>query len=201
MKLDYLRENPDNPQGTTDEKMARLVGRLRRVPEGLKAMRIAYITDDPRFPGRGMVLSGNKRLVALRGIYGANAELPDDWFQDITALTPEQRKEFIIDANTTDGAWNVSRLLEQYEEEQLNTLLGEETLDEILKSHVEASDYSEDFSLPDRKEHTVREISILCDARQYDYILRVLHENKREASELNGDVLERVLMEWEEQGK
>lgn len=41
VKLDFFVENPDNPQTTTDEKMARLVGKLRRVPEGLAAIRVA----------------------------------------------------------------------------------------------------------------------------------------------------------------
>lgn len=40
MRLDEIVENPDNPSVGTDEDMKRLEGKLTRVPDGLKAMRI-----------------------------------------------------------------------------------------------------------------------------------------------------------------
>ena len=60
MKLNELRENPKNPSKASEEQIDRLAGKLKRVPLGLTAMRIAYITDDPE--GGKMVISGNKRL-------------------------------------------------------------------------------------------------------------------------------------------
>lgn len=78
MNLNELRENPNNPSKCTDEQLNRLVDKLKRVPLGLKAMRIAYVTDDP--DGGKMVISGNKRLRALKLIYGEDAELPDENF-------------------------------------------------------------------------------------------------------------------------
>lgn len=45
MKLSDLYENPDNPSVATDEEINRLKGKLERVPRGLTAMRIAYVTD------------------------------------------------------------------------------------------------------------------------------------------------------------
>ena len=64
MKLKELRENPNNPSYATKEELNRLAGKLKRVPLGLTAMRIAYVTDDP--DGGKMVVSGNKRLRVLK---------------------------------------------------------------------------------------------------------------------------------------
>ena len=78
MRLNELRENPNNPSTATDEELERLAGKLKRVPLGLTAIRIAYVTDDP--DGGKMVISGNKRLRVLKRAYGDDAELPDDYF-------------------------------------------------------------------------------------------------------------------------
>lgn len=78
MRLADFRENPDNPSKATPEELDRLAGKLKRVPLGLTAMRIAYVTDDPA--GGKMVISGNKRLRVLKKAYGDDAELPDEWF-------------------------------------------------------------------------------------------------------------------------
>ena len=74
---------------------------MRENPIGLTADRIAYVTDHPA--GKRVVLQGNKRLRALKLIYGETAEVPDDWFQDITLMSEDQRNEFVVDANVNDG--------------------------------------------------------------------------------------------------
>ena len=123
MKLKELRENPRNPSFATDEDIKRLAGKLKRVPLGLTAMRIAYVTDDP--DGGKMVISGNKRLRVLKAIYGEDEELPDDYFQDVTAMSEAERHEFIVTANVSDGQWNVEMLLEQYDISELQGLLSQ----------------------------------------------------------------------------
>ena len=123
MKLKELRENPRNPSFATDEDIKRLAGKLKRVPLGLTAMRIAYVTDDP--DGGKMVISGNKRLRVLKAIYGEDEELPDDYFQDVTAMSEAERHEFIVTANVSDGQWNVELLLEQYDISELQVLLSQ----------------------------------------------------------------------------
>ena len=77
MKLSELYENPKNPSKATEEQLERLAGKLKRVPLGLTAMRIAYVVDED---GKKMVISGNKRLRVLKRAYGEDAELPDNYF-------------------------------------------------------------------------------------------------------------------------
>ena len=112
MKLNELRENPNNPSKCSEQELERLAGKLKRVPLGLTAMRIAYITDDP--DGGKMVISGNKRLRVLKRAYGDDAELPDEYFQDVTAMSEAERHEFIVSANVSDGEWDLDMLLQQY---------------------------------------------------------------------------------------
>ena len=76
MRLADFVENPDNPQTVTDRAFDRLVAKLERVPAGLTAKRIAYVTDHPA--GKFVVLSGNKRLRALRRIHGDDFAAPGD---------------------------------------------------------------------------------------------------------------------------
>lgn len=134
MKLNELRENPNNPSRCTEAELERLAGKLKRVPLGLTAMRIAYVTDDAE--GGKMVISGNKRLRVLKRAYGEDTELPDDYFQDVTAMSEAERHEFIVSANVSDGEWDLDRLLEQYGQEELTDLMGADELSRLLESTV-----------------------------------------------------------------
>lgn len=138
VKLSNYEEDPDNVSEATDEEIARLAGKLKRVPLGLTAMRIAYVTDDARFPGRGMVISGNKRLRVLKQAYGETGEVPAEWFADVTAMSEAERHEFRLAANVSDGHWNVEKLLEQYDRGEIESSVGESTLENILSSIAES---------------------------------------------------------------
>ncbi len=127
-------ENPDNPSVATDEAFARLVEKLRRVPDALAANRIAYITDDPRFPDKRLVISGNKRLRALRLIYGDDGSIPAEWTQDITPMTTEQRRVFLVAANVVEGEWDAALMRELYAPEELAPLMGADALDSLLET-------------------------------------------------------------------
>lgn len=129
MKLNELRENPNNPSKCSEADLERLAGKLKRVPLGLTAMRIAYITDDP--DGGKMVISGNKRLRVLKRAYGDDAELPDEYFQDVTAMSEAERHEFIVTANVSDGEWDLDRLMEQYGKDELKDL-GIDDIDDLI---------------------------------------------------------------------
>jgi len=135
MRLNELRENPNNPSKCSEEDLERLAGKLKRVPLGLTAMRIAYVTDDPE--GGKMVISGNKRLRVLKRAYGEDAELPDDYFQDVTAMSEAERHEFIVAANVSDGEWDLDMLLQQYEYSELTELMDKEALDDLLSMREE----------------------------------------------------------------
>lgn len=130
MKLSELRENPKNPSKCSEADLERLAGKLKRVPLGLTAMRIAYVTDDP--DGGKMVISGNKRLRVLKRAYGEDAELPDEYFQDVTAMSEAERHEFIVTANVSDGEWDLEKLLEQYGRTELIDF-GIDDLDDMIQ--------------------------------------------------------------------
>lgn len=132
MRLGQFRENPENPSKATDEQLERLAGKLKRVPLGLTAMRIAYVTDDPG--GGKMVISGNKRLRVLKKAYGEDGEVPDEWFQDVTDMSPAERHEFIVTANVSDGDWDLEKLFEQYDPSLLEDLMGSEEVDQLLRA-------------------------------------------------------------------
>jgi len=130
VKLSDFVENPENPSVATDEDIARLAGKLKRVPLGLTAMRIAYVTD--AVEGKRMVISGNKRLRVLKQAYGENGEVPSEWFADVTAMSEAERHEFIVTANVSDGEWDVDKLLAQYDKSELGELMPSEDLDALL---------------------------------------------------------------------
>ena len=137
LNLSLFAENPDNPSVASDDAIARLMKKLRKVPDGLKASRIAYVTDYVTRNGVDMsawlvVLSGNKRLRVLKEIYGSTAEVPADWFQDMTHIPPEARREFIVNMNINDGEWIASRLTQLYAKDELRELMSKDELDSIL---------------------------------------------------------------------
>jgi hypothetical protein len=55
-------------------------------------------------------------------MFGDDYDLPDEWFEDITFMTPEQRKEFVVVANVNDGDWDIEKLLKQYDVGYLDDL-------------------------------------------------------------------------------
>lgn len=151
MKLSELRENPQNPSKATEEQLDRLAGKLKRVPLGLTAMRIAYVTDDP--DGGKMVISGNKRLRVLKRAYGEDGEVPDEWFQDVTDMSEAERHEFIVTANVSDGDWDLDLLMQQYDKVELEDF----GLEELLKDQAEwkqMDDILDDYSEPVKDKKT-----------------------------------------------
>lgn len=130
VRLSDFVENPENPQTVTDEAFARLVEKLKRVPEGLTAKRIAYVTDHPA--GRFVVLSGNKRLRALKKLHGKDGEVPSEWFEDVSRMTEAQRREFVVTENVVEGEWVASLLVSMFTKDELARLVGDEDVAAIL---------------------------------------------------------------------
>lgn len=140
--------------------MDRLVGKLTRVPDGLKAIRIAYVTDI--IPNKKVVLSGNTRLRALKKIYGEDGDCPDEWFQNITYMTEAQRHEFIVTSNVSDGDWDLEKLLKQYDVGYLNDL-GMEDVTSMIPSDVDIDDYFQPYEKPPKTvvcEHCGKEFTV-----------------------------------------
>ena len=156
MKLNELRENPNNPSKCTEEQLEKLAGKLKRVPLGLTAMRIAYVTDAEG--GGKMVISGNKRLKVLKKAFGEDAELPDEYFQDVTAMSEAERHEFIVDANVSDGYWDVDMLLQQYDIGELESLLEDNTFAKLFGDDIKFADDVKTEEVEDKEQKIYSEV-------------------------------------------
>lgn len=130
-KLGRFVENPDNPQTVTDAAFERLVGKLKRVPKGLTARRIAYVTDHEA--GEFVVISGNKRIRALKRMLGEEYEAPAEWFQDVTSMTEAERNEFIIDANVNEGKFDADKMREMYSADELKEWVGAARIGDLIE--------------------------------------------------------------------
>ena len=130
MRLGDFVENPDNPSEISDEDFESVVRLMSRNAVGLAADRIAYVTDHAA--GKYVVLSGNKRLRALKRLHGDDFNAPDGWFQDITSMSEEQRNEFVVDANVNDGKFATDKLLAMYDRAELAEWVGESKLGELI---------------------------------------------------------------------
>lgn len=160
MNLSELRENPNNPSKATEEQLERLAGKIKRVPLGLTAMRIAYVTDDP--DGGKMVISGNKRLRVLKKAFGDDADLPDEYFQDVTKMSEAERHEFIVTANVSDGDWDLDLLLRDYDKDLLKSY----GLDDVL-SKLPTTDFNDVDDLfesynPENKTKEQKKMTVTC---------------------------------------
>lgn len=121
-------ENPSNPQTITPEAFAKLVESVRTFPRMLEVRRISYVVGAD---GIKIVLGGNKRLRALKQIHGADGRVPVAWFEDISAMTEDERREFVVKDNAEAGDWDIDRLLADYGEEELREWGLDELLDAI----------------------------------------------------------------------
>jgi len=169
-------ENPDNPSVATDEDIARLAGKLKRVPLGLTAMRIAYVTDadgDERTRGKKMVISGNKRLRVLKQAYGENGEVPAEWFADVTAMSEAERHEFIVTANVSDGEFLVDKLLADYGKDELADFMKPQELEKLLADIGETKEQNlaENEELDADAFEDVIEFKVSLSSEQYDAVV------------------------------
>lgn len=195
-----FREDPDNVSEATDEEIARLAGKLKRVPQGLAAMRIAYVTDAPG--GGCMVISGNKRLRCLKAAYGENGEVPAEWFQDITAMSEAERHEFRLNANISDGHFNLDKLLDQYSRDDLDALMSPDAIDELL-GVADKDEYGTDFSLPDGDKSEYGQMAFVVTEGQRDEINFAVSLapycdgfSEVDNTNRNGAALSHIVREW-----
>ena len=130
MRLSDFVEDPDNLSTITDRAFDRLMEKVERIPVGLTAKRIAFVTDHPA--GKRVVLSGNKRLRVLKRIHGDDAEVPADWFQDITAMSQAQRDEYVVTMNVVEGKWIAKMLVAMFPKDELARLMDDVDVTAIL---------------------------------------------------------------------
>lgn len=128
VSLAEFRENPSNPQTVTPEAFAKLVESLRTFPRMLEVRRVAYIVGAD---GIKTVLGGNKRLRALKQIHGDEGRVPAAWFVDVSGMTEDERRKFVVQDNVESGDWDIDRLLADYGAEELRDWGLDELLDEL----------------------------------------------------------------------
>ena len=172
MRLSDFVENPDNPQTITDNAFDRLIEKVKRVPSGLTAKRIAYVTDHAA--GKFVVLSGNKRLRALKQIYGADAEVPAEWFQDITAMTADQRRQFVVTANVVEGKWIAEILLEMFPKDELARLMDDSDVSAILADLPSVRQVAENEEIDAESFEDEMELKVKLTPSDRDKVVRVL---------------------------
>lgn len=106
-KLSQLKPNPDNPRLIRDSNFQKLVKSIRDFPEMLELREV--VVDEDYF-----ILGGNQRYLALKEL--RIKEVP---VVQITGLSSERKKEFIIKDNVNYGVWDWDILGNEYDPEQL----------------------------------------------------------------------------------
>ena len=91
MKIEDIKENPDNPRTIKKSKFRKLVNSINNFPQMLELRPI--VVDE-----NNVVLGGNMRLKALQ-----EAEITQVRVIRAEDLTPEQKREFIIKDNVGSG--------------------------------------------------------------------------------------------------
>jgi DNA modification methylase len=111
MKLSKIKGNPNNPRICKDDKFKKLVKSISEFP---KMLEMRPIIVDENF----IVQGGNMRLKALQEL--KYKDIPDEWVKQVSDLTEEQKKEFIIKDNVGFGEWDFEDLANNWDVEKLN---------------------------------------------------------------------------------
>ena len=174
MKLSELVENPDNPQEITDAAFEKVVRFVRENPIGLTADRIAYVTDHPA--GKRVVLQGNKRLRVLKRIHGDDAEVPADWFQDITAMSQAQRDEYVVTMNVVEGKWIAKMLVAMFPKDELARLMDDVDVTAILADLPAVQQVAENQEVDQGEFGDLMELKVKLTPEDRDKAIAVLDE-------------------------
>ncbi len=174
MKLSKIKGNPNNPRIIKDDKFKKLVKSISEFP---KMLEMRPIIVDENF----IVQGGNMRLKALQEL--KYKDIPDDWVKQVSDLTEEQKKEFIIKDNVGFGEWDFEDLANNWDVEKLN----EWGLD-IPNFEVEVLEAEEDnYEIPDEIKtdivlgdlFEIGEHRLLCgDSTDSDQVAKLLNNEQ-----------------------
>jgi DNA modification methylase len=174
MKLSKIKGNPNNPRICKDDKFKKLVKSISEFP---KMLELRPIIVDENF----IVQGGNMRLKALQEL--KFKDIPDEWVKQVSDLTEEQKKEFIIKDNVGFGEWDFDDLANNWDVEKLN----EWGLD-IPNFDVEVLEAEEDnYEIPDEIKtdivlgdlFEIGEHRLLCgDSTDSDQVAKLMNGNK-----------------------
>lgn len=110
-KLNDYRLNESNPRTITEAKLKKLIKSINELPQMMEVRPIVVDQD-------GVVLGGNMRYRALLEM--GKTEVPDGWIKEISELTEEQKKEFVIKDNVGFGEWDWDILANEWDTEDLS---------------------------------------------------------------------------------
>ena len=98
---------PSNPRKWSEDDLSRLEDSIRETPELLEARGIIVVPRD----GRYLVLGGNMRLAAIRGL--GRTEAPCIVLPETTPA--EKLREIVIKDNGAFGAWDMDALANEWD--------------------------------------------------------------------------------------
>lgn len=105
--LEKLKTNPHNPRFIKKEALIRLKEKIRKFPEMLEKRPIVY---DENF----VILGGNMRLKALRELSKEGLIIKEAYFMSAEGWSEEQKRQFIITDNISDGEWDNDLLANEW---------------------------------------------------------------------------------------
>jgi len=98
MKINDIKLNPQNPRKISNADLEKL---QKSINDFERMMSIRKIIIDEN----NVVLGGNQRLKALKEL--GYKDIPDGWIEQVTDLTEDQKREFIIKDNApVSGEWD-----------------------------------------------------------------------------------------------
>jgi hypothetical protein len=191
MKLSKLKPNPSNPRIIKDDKFKKLVKSINDFP---KMMALRPIVVDENF----IVQGGNMRLKALQEL--KYKDIPDEWIKQVSDLTEDEKKQFIIKDNVGFGEWDFDDLANNWDAEQLTEWgLDVPDLEKIEDAEIgEEILFEQSLQLTPPKEY----ILIMCKPNSVEWenlkeILKlkiVRRGGYKEGSAFDAVSLERVLL-------
>lgn len=189
-KLSQLKPNPDNPRVIRDSNFQKLVKSLRDFPEMLQ-LREVVIDED------GFILGGNQRYLALKEL--RIKEVP---VIQVTGLSAERKKEFVVKDNVNYGVWDWDILGNEYDpgelkEFGLNVWQPQEAIDDAMDYDFEDEQPKNDMADIDGSENVSEKPPVYVvefDINDYPAAFQLA----KEVTDLGGsvgDILVKVLKE------
>jgi len=108
--LSDLKPNLENPRSITDEKLAELKKSITNFKRMMELRPIIYDEDM-------VILGGNMRYAALIAL--KRRKVPQEWVKQVTGLTEDEKRQFVIKDNVGFGEWDWDALKEDWELEKL----------------------------------------------------------------------------------
>lgn len=107
VKLDTLRQHPDNPRDIKDYRLEELTDSLKDFPEMLEARPIVINANNE-------IIGGNQRFKALQELRIDEVEVyATDWDK-------KRQKQFMLKDNVGSGEWDYSELMNAWDSDELS---------------------------------------------------------------------------------